>query len=231
MNLFVASGFAFQDPNMSACTATAARSMLNFVGLRRTGGATFGWSVTNSGAMRDQLLAWERAHDTLPGGTGSDPHGWRNALNYFGWGAATLTAGSRVYDDRAYATFGGAMRAAVRQLVRTRKPVGLLGWRGTHAQMLTGYYGLSGNPFARDSTGNYRNTFTVTGFYITDPLRKSNIVNRAVRWSTLRYTTNYRLRFQRYYERDSTQDDPYTPGIIRARDEWYKKFVLIMPIR
>jgi hypothetical protein len=231
MNLFVASGFAYQDPNMAACTAAAARSMLNFIGLRHTGGAGFGWSVTNWNSVRDRILAWERAHDTLPGGTGSDPHGWRNALNYFGWGDGALDAGYRVYDDRAYGTYENAMRDAIRQLVRTKKPVGLLGWRGAHAQMLTGYYGLSGNPFARDSTGKYRNAFTVRGFYLTDPLRKSGIVNKPVGWSTLKSTTNYKLRFQRYYERDSTQDDPYTAGVILARDEWYRKFVLILPFR
>lgn len=231
MNLFVAGGFAFQDPNMSACTATAARSMLNFIGLRQTGGDGFGWTVTNAGAVRDSILAWERVNDTLPGGKGSDPHGWRNALNYFGWGPAALLEANRVYDDRAYGSFDNAMRAAVRQIIRTRKPVGLLGWRGAHAQMLTGYYGLSGNPFARDSAGRYRNTFTVRGFYITDPLRKSDIVNRAVRWSRLKSTMNYRLRFQRYYERDSTLDDPYTAGFIRARREWREKFVLILPLR
>ena len=43
------------------------------------------------------------------------------------------------------------MKAAVRALVATGKPVGLLGWRGAHAQMITGYYGLIGDPFARDA--------------------------------------------------------------------------------
>jgi len=231
MNLYAAGWFAFQDPNMSACTAAAARSMLNFIAYRHLGGSGFRWSMTNSGSVRDMILAWERAHDTLPGGTGSDPHGWRNALNFFGWGEGTLDAGYRVYDDRAYGTYENAVRSAIRQMVWTKKPVGLLGWRGGHSQIMTGYYGLRGNPFARDSTGKYLNRFTVTGFYITDPLRKSGIVNKAVSWSTLKSTTNYKLRFQPYYQRDSTQDDPYTPGFIPARDEWYGKFVLILPFR
>jgi hypothetical protein len=231
MNLFVAGGFAFQDPNMAACTATSVRSMLNFVALRRTGDDGFAWRPTNWGSVRDAILAWERVHDTLPGGRGSDPHGWRNALNFYGWGPGTLVAGSRVYDDRAYGSFEAAMRDAVRAIAATGKPVGMLGWRGAHAQMLTGYYGLVGDPFAKDSTGRYRDAFSVAGFYITDPLRKSAIVNRPVRWTTLRTTTNYRLRFQRYYETDSTYDDPYTPGYRKARDEWYRRFVLIVPIR
>jgi hypothetical protein len=231
MNLFVASGFRHQDPNSAACTATSVRSMLNFVASRSTGGDGFIWTPTVSGSMRDRILAWQRSHDTLVGGRGSDPHGWRNALNYYGWGAGALLAGARVYDDFAYRSYDGAMRAVIRALIRTGKPVGVLGWRGTHAQMITGYYGLVGDPFGRDTAGNYRNSFSVAGFYVTDPLRRSKIVNRAVRYSTLRTTTNYRLRFQRYYETDSRYDDPYTPGYRRSRDEWYRRFVVILPVR
>ena len=153
MNLFVASAFTFQDPNMSACTSTAVRTMLNFIALRGSGGEGFGWLPTLSATVRDQILAWERSHDTLAGGTGSDPHGWRNALNYYGWGEAALWAGARVYDDASYGTYASAMRATVRALIKTGKPVGVLGWRGAHAQMITGYYGLVGDPFERDATG------------------------------------------------------------------------------
>ena len=231
MNLFVASAFTFQDPNMSACTSTAVRTMLNFISLRGSGGEGFGWLPTLSATVRDQILAWERSHDTLAGGTGSDPHGWRNALNYYGWGEAALWAGARVYDDASYGTYAGAMRATVRALIKTGKPVGVLGWRGAHAQMITGYYGLVGDPFARDAAGRFTNTFTVAGFYVTDPLRKSNIVNRAVGWEKLRTTNNYKLRFQRYYETDSKYDDPYTPGWIKSKKEWYGKFVLVLPLR
>ena len=44
------------------------------------------WQPTRSGSVRDRILAWERSHDTMTVGSGTDPHGWRNALNYFGWG-------------------------------------------------------------------------------------------------------------------------------------------------
>ena len=69
--------------------------MLNFIALRGSGGEGFGWLPTLSATVRDQILAWERSHDTLAGGRGSDPHGWRNALNYYGWGEAALWAGAR----------------------------------------------------------------------------------------------------------------------------------------
>ena len=62
-------------------------------------------------------------------------------------------AGARVYDDSSFVTYAGAMKAAVRAMIATGKPVGMLGWRGHHAQMITGYYGLVGNPFARNATG------------------------------------------------------------------------------
>ena len=205
--------------------------MLNFVALSGTGGPDFTWLTTNAGSVRDSILAWERRHDTMTGGHGSDPHGWRNALNFFGWGPLALVAGARVYDDVSFGSFDAAMKAAVRALVATGKPVGLLGWRGAHAQMITGYYGLTGDPFARDLAGRYTNAFSVAGFYLTDPLRSSNAVNRMRSYSSLRLTMNYRLRFQRFYETDSRLDDIYTPGFRIAKSEWYKRFVLILPIR
>jgi hypothetical protein len=231
MNLFVTNQFRFQDPNWAACTATSVRSMLNFIAARAAGGAGFRWHPTNSGLIRDRILAWERNHDTMAGGHGSDPHGWRNALNFYGWGAARLWAGSRVYEDVAYLTYADAMHDAVRALAATGKPVGLLGWRGTHAQMITGYYGLVGDPFAVDATGRHLNAFSVAGFYMTDPLRASNFVNRRISYTTLRTTTTYRFRFQRFYETDSRSDDPYTRGYRVSRSEWYGHYVLVLPIR
>jgi hypothetical protein len=231
LNLFAAGGFQYQDPNWAACTAASARTMLNFIAARSSGGEGFVWRPTNSGVVRDSILAWERRRDTLPGGYGSDPHGWRNALNYYGWGVGALYAGSRVYDDFSFTTFDAAVKATVRALVGTGKPVGVLGWRGAHAQMITGYWGLAGDPFAKDADGRYTNAFTVSGFYLTDPLRESRSVNRAITYRTLQGTTSYRLRFQRFYETDSRFDDPYTPGYRVSRTEWYGKFVLVLPIR
>lgn len=231
LDLYAASGFRYQDPNPYACTSTSAMDMLNFVALRRTGGIGFRWTVTLSGAKRDSMLEWERSHDTLKGGNGSDPHGWRNALNHYGWGAATLQQGQRVYDDRSYDAYSTAMRDAVRQLIRTRKPVGILARRGQHAQIMTGYYGLAGDPMKKRADGSWANDFTVGGFYISDPLRSAGIVDRQVSWSGLQTTSNLGLRLQRYYETDSPYDDPYTPGVKPAKDEWYGLYVLIVPIR
>src|SRR5258705_8363718 len=73
LNTFVAAGFRFQDPNMAACTAASARSMLNFIAMRSVGGDGFLWIPTNSSAVRDAILAWGRKNDTMAGGYGSEP--------------------------------------------------------------------------------------------------------------------------------------------------------------
>jgi len=231
LNIFSSSLVRYQDPNYSACTAASVQTMLNFISYTRSGGSGFRWSRTVSGTTRDAILSWERSHDTMSGGRGSDPHGWRNALNYYGWGSATLGQGSRVYDDFSYSSYDAATKAAVRALILTRKPVGVLAWAGAHAQFLHGYYGLSGDPFAKDSAGNYTNKFTFSGFYLTDPLRSSSAVNMRIGYATLRDTSNMRFRLRRYVENDSLLDDPYTPGTRRSVDEWYGYFVLIVPVR
>ena len=124
------------------------------------------------------------------------------------------------------------MKNAIRQLIRTRKPVGILAWGGRHAQFITGYDGLSGNPFAKDGAGRYTNTFTVSAVYLSDPLKADGWVNARI---TLRdpreSSTNPKLRFVPYTETDSPYDDPYTSGTVAARDEWLNRWVIIAPIR
>jgi hypothetical protein len=229
--LFYASGFRFQDPNPYACTSTNAMDMLNFIALAGRGGGGFGWRVDVRGSTRDAILAWERTHDTLAGGNGSDPHGWRNALNAYGWGEDALLAGRRVYDDFAFTTYDAAVKSAVRSMALYRKPVGVLAWAGAHAEMLVGYYGLSGDPFEKDSFGRYTDAFTVGGFYLADPLQSQGFVNVRVPYLTFKTTPNLKLRFRAYLQTDSPYDDPYTPGTKPARDEWYGKFVTIAPVR
>jgi hypothetical protein len=231
VNLFDAAGFRFQDPNYVACTSTSVMDMLNFITLADTGGASFRWSVRLGAVTRDSILAWERTHDTLAGGSGSDPHGWRNALNYYGWGADFLGQTSRVYEDYAYSSYERAVKAAVRAVIRYRKPVGISAWHGKHAQMITGYDGLSGDAFAVDATGRYTNDFSVATIYLSDPLRASATVNKRISYTMLGSTTNSRLRFQTYTETDSPYDDVYTSGWVRARSEWYGRWVIVAPRR
>jgi hypothetical protein len=231
LDLFVAGGFRFQDPNWYACTSTSVMDMLNAIKLRGTGGANFIWIVRLGSAARDSILAWERTHHTQAGGNGSDPHGWRNALNYYGWGSVALGASSRVYDDQAYATYDQAIKAAVRALIRFRKPVGIAAWAGRHAQMITGYDGLVGNPFERDAAGRFTDAFSVAAVSLSDPLSSQALVNKRITYGELKSSANLKLRFRPYLETDSPYDDPYTPGTIAARDEWYGKFVIVAPVR
>lgn len=232
LNLFRKAGFRYQDPNYVACTATSVMSMLNFIALGRSGGDHFRWIVSLKAKTRDAVLAWERAHDTIVAtAKGSDPHGWRNALNVLGWGSSALTDDARVYEDRSFDTFSAAVRTAVRQMILTRKPVGMAGWAGHHAQMITGYYGLDGDPFAQNADGTWTDDFTVQGFYVSDPLRADRMRNKKVAWTTLKKSSNLKIRFQQYLEIDSPYDDPYTAGVLAARSEWYGHFVLLIPVQ
>jgi hypothetical protein len=231
LTLFVPDGFRYQDPNPYACTSVSTMAMLNWIALRGSGGSGFRWTVTRVAATSDAMLAWERTHDTLQGGNGSDPHGWRNALNYYGWGSAAQEYGRRVYEDYAFNTYDGAVKASVRALIRTGKAVGVIGWAGRHAQMIVGYYGLVGDPFAKDAAGLYTNAFTVGGFHIVDPLASQKMVNVKISYVTFKVSSNLKLRFQPYLATDSPYDDAYTPGIRPSRDEWYGKFVTVLPMR
>ncbi len=231
MNLFRAEGFRYQDSNRYACTSAATMVMLNWISMNGTGGSGFRWKVNRTYQTRDAILAWERTHDTLAGGRGSDPHGWRNALNYYGWGSTALKPAGRRYDDRPFSTYDNAGKASGRGMIATGKPVGVIGWAGGHAQMIVGYYGLSGDPFDKDGAGNYTNNFSVDGFFLVDPLASQHIVNAQVPYETFKSSSNPKLRFQPYMATDSPYDDAYSPGYRRSREEWYRKFVTVMPIR
>jgi hypothetical protein len=230
-NLFNPAAFLYQDPNPNACTATSTQVMLNLIASAGSGGAGFAWQHTVDGGTRDAVLEWERVNDTLPAGRGSDPHGWRNALNAFGWTGTAMGQGSRVYEDVAYRSFDAAVKDAVRAMLATGKPAGILGWRGRHAVFITGYYGLKGNPFAVNRRGQYTNAFRVAGVFLTDPLASSGIVNRRVSYATFRSSRSIRLRFAPYLERDSRLNDPYTAGAGEAWREWYRRYVVILPVR
>ncbi len=136
----------------------------------------------------------------------------------------------RVYDDREYRTFGGAVRAAVKSIARYSMPVGILGWAGGHAQVMTGYVVTGADPRVSDA-------FTVQAVYLTDPLRQNRTVNRKISLKALR-SGPLRTRFQAYRETDSPFDDPWTAGTLRSSvapargpSEWYHRWVIIRPIR
>ena len=239
-NLYVSNAFLFQDPYYTACTSASAMHMLNTIAYRHTGGNGFIWHPTrvkkdaDTSNTRDMtsILAFSRRYDTLRStSAGTDAHGWRNALNYYGWGKGPMTdASRRVYDDRAYTSYASAMKAAVRAIAKYGMPVGVLAWAGGHAQVITGYVVTGKDP--RTSS-----EFTIQWVYLSDPLVESNIRNHRTSYSTMRDGA-LRYRFQWYRETDSPYDDPYTSGWKRSSvkssvgpSEWYHRWVLVQPIR
>jgi hypothetical protein len=240
-NLFVGRAFVYQDPYYTACTAASAMTMLNTIAIRGSGGAGFGWTpytvknnTQNRADYRDMtsILAFERAHDTLRAlSRGSDAHGWRNALNFYGWGASAMSDPARmVYADRAYGTFDLAVKAAVRAIARWRMPVGVLGWAGGHAQVITGYVVTGADPSVSDA-------FQVQALYLSDPLKSDGFLNVRVTLASLR-SGNLHYRFQAYRETDSPYDDSYTAGFARSSvsaasgsSEWFRRWVIVAPVR
>ena len=239
-NLYVSGAMVYQDPYFTACTAASVMTMLNTIAGRGTGGGGFGWTpyrVRNSAdpaEARDltSILAFERSHDTLRStSAGSDAHGWRNALNFYGWGSAAMTDPARmVYQDRSYGSFGAAIKAGVKAIARFGMPVGVLGWAGGHAQILTGYVVVGEDPAVSDA-------FAVQSVYLSDPLRRDRILNLRVSIKSLR-TGNLHYRFQAYRETDSPYRDMFTTGPLpgsvaasRGASEWYRHWVLVVPVR
>jgi hypothetical protein len=192
--------------------------MLNMIALNGNGGPGFQWKTTTAYATEESILKWERSHDTLDAGQpGSDPHGWKNGLNYFGYGS--INAG--VYADRSYRTFDAASKAAVMYLARTNKPVGISGLHGTHAQFMTGYKVIGGNPAVTSA-------FTIVGVYITDPYRSYGHVNTFVLLRTWHYDAASLLRFGARTVPNSSGRDPIDHMI--GNTEWIQRWVIIAPV-
>ncbi len=221
-DLYSASLFRYQDPDGTACTAAATEVMLNLTQGRGTAGDGFIWSATTSYQTQEAILAWERDNDTLDGGApGSDPHGWRNALNYYGWGSFA-TFGARHYEDLSYSSYAAATKAAVIAIARENKPVGILAWAGGHAQIMTGY-----EVYGQDPTVS--SDFSVTAVYLTDPLAGNSIVDARITYKSFQSgSTAY--RFTAYGWKDSGADDPYMPGNTASWREWYGKWVIVAPV-
>jgi hypothetical protein len=228
MNIYKEAAIRWQNPDPRACTAAAALSMLNLIAystreiLPLHGGALpyvdFYWQPTTSFASQETVLAYERANDTLlPGEPGSDPHGWRNALNYYGWGSAE----AGVYRDRSFGTFTSAAYYAVRALARTNKPVGILAWYGGHAEFITGYVATGSDPRVADD-------FQVQAVYVTDPYQADGTRNLLVSYSMWR-NGPIEFRFAQYWQNESPYRDPIDGQV--GNREWYGKWVIEEPTR
>ena len=102
----------------------------------------------------DQQRLWEMARDTSfsPFG-GANPRGWTATLNELGIGPYRLVS---------IPTFDGALDIAAEAIRATKRPVGLVMWRGRHAWVMSGF----------EATADPRNSddFDVTGIRVLDPL-------------------------------------------------------------
>ena len=229
LNLYDKRAIRYQNPDLTACTAAATQSMLNTIyyasaqPLSATTAAqsaqpTFSWKPTLSANVQKSILRFERSHMTMyPYTFGSDVHGWRNALNYYGWGS--IDAG--VYKDFAYTTFDQAIKATVRDIALTNEPVGILSEYGSHVQMATGYSVTGADP----RTGSL--DFSVNGVYLTDPLRERRFADRYVPYREWK-TGQPLVRFYPFLQVDSVIRDPIDGQI--GRQEWWKKFVIVAPV-
>ncbi len=203
---------------MTACTAAVTVSMLNTIAYSGLD-PTLVWKPTLSFARQESIMSYERTHMTmLRSSAGTDPHGWRNALNYFGWGSAE----AGVYRDATYPTIGQAEVAVVMALARYRKPVGITTQYGQHAELVTGYKVKGQDP----RTGSL--DWHLLGVYVTDPWRAAHYANFYLtqdRWEN--GWTWYRL--SPYLQIDSPYRDRLDGKI--GRSEWYGKWVLLEPTR
>lgn len=101
-----------------------------------------------------QRKLWEmaQARSISPFG-GANPRGWTAALNDLRIGPYVLVS---------IPTFDEALRVAAAALRETKRPVGLVMWRGRHAWVMSGFE-LIGDPAIHDDV-------TVTGIRVLDPL-------------------------------------------------------------
>lgn len=216
-NLYDALGVRWQQPNPYACTAAATMMMLNMTASRGVPGPEFTWTPSTSYDLQNEILAWSRQNMTmvLEGTNGTDPHGWRNALNAYGWGS--MHAG--VYRDRAYGSFDAAVKEAIIGVARYGKPSGLLMLAGKHAALVHGWDVTGDDP----ATGSAN--FTVNGVYLTDPWEPNATQNAYLTLAALRSGGTWQ-RFTPYLETDSPYRDPIDGEI--GREEWYGKYVVIV---
>lgn len=228
MNLFSKSVFRYQNPDLNGCISAATVDMLNLIAqapesdLPPPGGGSLPqnslrWTISTSWNTQKNIMWFERKHMTMVDtDKGSDPHGWRNGLNYFGWGSMRAD----MYRDVAYRSYAEAARAVVDSVARTGKPVGILAWEGGHAQYVTGYTVQGQDPRVGDN-------YTIVGVFLTDPLREDTLVNTFISYLSWR-TGPFYYRFSRDKQTDSPYADPIDGKV--GNVEWEGKWVVLQPV-
>jgi hypothetical protein len=127
-----------------------------------------------------------------------------------------------VYEDRAFTTFDAAAKAVVHAVAVYGKPVGILAWRGGHAQFVTGYSVTGSDP----RTGSM--SFIVNGVNLTDPLKTDAMRDKWITTATWR-SGPAKIAFKPYAQKDSPLIDPI--GGKSGNAEWYGRWVVIVPVQ
>lgn len=104
------------------CLPAAMQTMINIMSPGRP-------DRTRRTQARLYRLARRHSTDRLDG-KGAEPIGWARALEHLGFGA---------WEVKAYRTRGQAVKAAVKALRMTGRPVGMLTWRGAHSWVMSGF--------------------------------------------------------------------------------------------
>ena len=162
------------------CTAASTQMMLNLVLDRYRTGA----------AEQEAIIKYAQANDSLSASKGSDPQGWAAALRQFG------TSRTATYHWERHASYAAALKAAAFDLRMTGKPVGLLVYGGTHANVLVGFKATS-DPALGSS-------FSVTSAQIAGPWYPRAGVDPAP--GTWLSSSSLASRFTAYTERDGLAD-------------------------
>jgi hypothetical protein len=228
LNVYDASGMRYQNPDLTACTAASAQIMLNMATTwtdyaplapgHAAPSKPVGWKVDVSYARMETLLAYQRKNGTmLLSWGGADAHGWRNAMNFYGWGSIRAD----VYRDLTYSSFIDAARATVMAVALYRKPVGILGWAGDHAQIVTGYRVKGADP----RTGS--SDFEILGVYLSDPLRSDAYLNAYIPLTTWNAGAKT-IKFTPYEMTNS----PFVDSLDHKQGnaEWDGKWVIVAPV-
>jgi hypothetical protein len=103
-------------------------------------------------ARQEQLWEMAQARSTSPFG-GANPRGWTAALNDLGIGPYVLVS---------LPDLDLALQVAARAMRETKRPVGLVMWRGRHAWVMSGFESIGDPARVRDPR--------ITGVHVLDPL-------------------------------------------------------------
>ena len=171
------------------CVPAATQSMINLVA-----GTSDRSYATQSRLYRELRAANLYRYTTR----GNDVRGWAKVLT------AHLGPG-RSYGDRSYTSQAAAYNAIVDSMTLTKRPVGIVVDRGTHAWTIVG--------FKVTETVGVRASRTILGFYVVGPLGSPRDP-----WPKAYYTVaQLSSRFTRYHEATRT--------VI-----WEGKYVIVQPL-